>query len=128
VTYEAEAAANTVAEGASTADCANCSGGKKVGGLYNGGALRINKVTVPRTGTYRVNIRYVSGDPRSATVSANGQDPATYAFPSSGGWDLPATATVSLRLHAGANTIEIDSSTPVYSPDVDAIEVPLTVR
>jgi hypothetical protein len=127
-TYEAEAATNTLAEGAAAADCPNCSGGKKVGGLYNGGAVRINKVTVPRTGTYRVNIRYVSGDPRSATVSANGQDPVTYAFPSSGGWDLPATATVSLRLHAGANTIEFDSSTPVYSPDIDKIEVPLTVR
>jgi len=127
-TYEAESAANTVAEGAAIADCANCSGGRKVGGLYNGGALRINKVIVPRTGIYPVVIRYVTGDPRSATVSANGQDPVTYAFPSSGGWDLPATATVALRLHAGANTIEIDSSTPTYSPDIDKVEVPLGVR
>jgi hypothetical protein len=123
-TYEAEAAANTLAEGAAAADCANCSGGRKAGNLYNGGALRINKVTVPRSGTYRVNIRYVTGDARSATVSANGQNPVTYAFPSSGGWDLPATATVPLSLHAGANTIEIDSSTATYSPDIDKIEVP----
>jgi alpha galactosidase A-like protein/alpha galactosidase C-like protein/carbohydrate binding protein with CBM35 domain len=123
-TYEAESAANTLAEGAAVADCASCSGGRKVGSLYNGGALRINKVTVPRTGTYRVNFRYLTGDARSATVSANGQNPVTYAFGSSGGWDLPATVTISLNLHAGANTVEIDSSTPTYSPDIDRIEVP----
>jgi hypothetical protein len=36
------------------------------------------------------------------------------------------TLTVSLQLRAGTNTIEIDSTTPVYSPDIDKIEVPLT--
>ncbi|MEV6634732.1 hypothetical protein AB0M54_28690 [Actinoplanes sp. NPDC051470] len=53
-----------------------------------------------------------------------GASPVSLAFPSSGGWDRPATATVPLHLNAGPNTIEIDSSTPVYSPDLDAIEVP----
>ncbi|SCG76966.1 alpha-galactosidase D [Micromonospora inositola] len=126
--YEAEASTNSLARGASVAGCANCSGAAKVGSLYNGGALRINGVTVPKTGTYQVNIRYTTNDPRSATVSANGQNAVTLAFPPSGGWDIPATLTVALQLHAGANTIEIDSTTPVYSPDVDKIEVPLTVR
>jgi hypothetical protein len=123
--YEAEATANTVVEGAATAGCGNCSGGNKVGSLYNGGAVRFPGVVVPRTGTYPVTVRYISGDPRSATVSANGRDAVTLVFPSSGGWDLPATVTVPLRLHAGRNTIEIDSSTPDYSPDIDKIEVPL---
>lgn len=121
-TYEAEAA--TPVNGASVSDCAACSGGKKAGNLYNGGAVQLRGVTVPSTGTYHVNIRYLSGDARSATVSANGTAPATVAFPSSGGWDRPAVATVPLRLTAGRNTIEIDSSTPVYSPDIDAVDVP----
>ena len=99
-----------------------------VGSLYNGGALRINGVTVPKTGTYQVNIRYTTGDPRSATVSANGLNAVTLAFPPSGGWGTPATLTVALQLQAGTNTIEIDSSTPVYSPDIDKVEVALTVR
>jgi hypothetical protein len=122
--YEAEAAANTTVLGAGVADCANCSGGKKVGNLYNGGALQFAGVKVARSGTYQVNIRYVSGDPRSATVSANGRTPLNIAFPPSGGWDIPATATVPLYLHAGTNTIEFDSSSVTYSPDVDRIEVP----
>jgi hypothetical protein len=122
--YEAEAARNNLVGGASVADCTACSGGKKAGNLYNGGALRINGITVPKAGTYQVNIRYVTGDPRSATVSANGQNAATLAFPPSGGWDLPATLTVPLRLRAGTNTIEIDSTTPVYSPDIDRVDVP----
>jgi ribosomal protein L19 len=33
-----------------------------------------------------------------------------------------------MQLRAGANTIEIDSTTPVYSPDIDKVEVPLNVR
>jgi hypothetical protein len=122
--YEAEAAANTTVLGAAVADCANCSGGKKVGNLYNGGAVQFAGVKVARSGTYQVNIRYVSGDPRSATVSANGRTPQNVAFPPSGGWDIPATATVPLYLHAGANTIEFDSSSVTYSPDIDRIEVP----
>jgi hypothetical protein len=126
--YEAEASTNTLVGGAAVAGCADCSGGAKVGNLYNGGALRINGITVPKAGTYQVNIRYVTGDARSATVSANGQNAVTLAFPSSGGWDIPATVTVPVQLHAGTNTIEIDSTTPVYSPDIDKVEVPLTVR
>ncbi|GIH40813.1 hypothetical protein Mco01_38130 [Microbispora corallina] len=125
VSYEAEAAGNTMVGGASAAGCSGCSGGTKVGNLYNGGALRVNGVTVPKAGLYQVNIRYTTGDPRSATVSANGQNAVTLAFPPSGGWDVPATITVPLHLRAGANTIEIDSSTPVYSPDIDRVDIPL---
>jgi hypothetical protein len=124
--YEAEK--GTLAYGASVSACDKCSGGTKVGNLYNGGSLQIRGITVPRSGTYQVNLRYVTGDPRSATVSANGRAPTTYAFPASGGWSLPATATVPLRLTAGTNTIEIDSSTTVYAPDVDRIEVARSPR
>jgi hypothetical protein len=120
--YEAEA--GVTANGAAPAACDGCSGGTKVGNLYNGGAVQFRGIKVQHAGTYQVNLRYVSGDPRSATVSANGQSTVTYAFPSSGGWSVPATATVPLKLKAGTNTIEVDSSTTVYSPDVDRLEVP----
>ncbi|GAA0485902.1 hypothetical protein Ade02nite_09520 [Paractinoplanes deccanensis] len=121
VGYEAENA--SLAYGASIADCEACSGGKKVGNLYNGGAVQFRTVVVPRSGTYQVNVRYVSGDPRSITVSANGTNPVTIAPPSSGGWGLPATATLPLQLKAGTNTVELDSSTTVYAPDIDRLEV-----
>jgi hypothetical protein len=123
---EAEASGNTLVGGASVTGCANCSGGTKVGNLYNGGAMRFNNIVVDKTGIYQVNIRYCTGDPRSATVSANGQNAVTLAFPPSGGWDIPATLTVPMQLFAGSNTIEIDSTTPVYSPDIDRVDVALT--
>jgi hypothetical protein len=123
--FEAEASGNTLVGGASVAGCGNCSGGTKVGNLYNGGAIRINNIVVPKTGIYQVNIRYCTGDPRSATVSANGQNAGTLAFPPSGGWDIPAALTVPMQLFAGNNTIEIDSTTPVYSPDIDRVDIPL---
>nr|WP_296076785.1 hypothetical protein [uncultured Actinoplanes sp.] len=70
-----------------------------------------------------------TGDRRSRTSTlawtSGGRSrgrPAAYAFPSSGGWNLPATATVPLRL------TEIDSSTTVYSPDIDRLEVAQSPR
>jgi hypothetical protein len=126
--YEAESPANTTVLSAGPADCAKCSGGKKIGDLANGGALQFHDVRVNRSGTYQVNLRYVGGDPRSATVSANGAAPKTLAFPPSGGWSVPATVTVPLYLHAGPNTVEFDSSAAGYSPDIDRIEVPARSR
>jgi Alpha galactosidase A/Alpha galactosidase C-terminal beta sandwich domain len=122
---QAEASGNTLVSGASVGGCGSCSGGTKVGNLYNGGAMRFNNIVVDKTGIYQVNIRYCTGDPRSATVSANGENAVTLAFPPSGGWDIPATLTVPMQLFAGSNTIEIDSTTPVYSPDIDRVDIPL---
>ncbi|WP_405623080.1 alpha-galactosidase D [Streptomyces sp. NBC_00076] len=52
--YEAEAPANTLSGNATVADCATCSGGKKVGNLYLGGKLTgdwgtVSSVSVPVT-------------------------------------------------------------------------------
>jgi hypothetical protein len=82
VSYEAESTANCAVLGTKMADCA---GGEKLGNMYNGAAVRFNDIKVAESGTYRVNIRCVSGDPRSATVSANGDTPANIAFLPSGG-------------------------------------------
>ena len=121
--YQAETAGNTLSGNASVAGCDACSGGQKVGNLYQGGAVTVNGVTVPQAGTYQVNISYTTGDPRSATVSANGGTTTPVAFPPSGGWGTPATVTVPVRLNAGANAITVDSGSG-YSPDIDAIAVP----
>jgi len=122
-TYEAEAPGNTMVAPAGTAGCSACSGGTKVGNLYGGGALTVNDVTVGKAGTYQVNIGYLTADPRSASVSANGGPATAVAFPPSGGWGITATITVPLKLAAGANAITVDSGSG-YSPDIDAIAVP----
>lgn len=124
--YEAEAAANTLSGNASVAGCDACSGGKKVGNLYSGGKLRINDVTVRKDGIYTVGIAYVSGDPRSVTVSSNSGNGSSQKFPSTGDWGTAETVSVQLALKAGSNTITFDSGSG-YAPDIDRIVVPQSV-
>ncbi|MFE2429275.1 alpha-galactosidase D [Streptomyces sp. NPDC059373] len=124
--YEAEAAANTLTGNASVAGCDACSGGKKVGNLYTGGALRFNDVTVKKDGIYTVKVAYVSGDPRSVTVSSNSGNGTSLKFPSTGDWSTPETVSVQLALKAGTNTITFDSGNG-YAPDIDKIDVPQSV-
>jgi hypothetical protein len=122
--YEAESPANTLSGNASVGGCDECSGAKKVGGLYLGGALRFNDIVVDTAGTYLLNVAYTSGDPRSVKVSANGKPTATWDFPSSGGWGAAATISVPVTLKAGSNTVTFDSGPSGYSPDIDKIDVP----
>jgi hypothetical protein len=124
--YEAEAAANTLSGNASVAGCDACSGGKKVGNLYSGGKLRINDVTVKKDGIYTVKVAYVSGDPRSVTVSSNSGNGSSLKFPSTGDWSTAETVSVQLALKAGSNTITFDSGSG-YAPDIDRIVVPQSV-
>ncbi|WP_316744394.1 CBM35 domain-containing protein [Streptomyces sp. MK7] len=120
---EAEATTNTLSGNASVADCPACSGGKKVGNLYQGGRLTIDDVHVDKAGTYQIKVAYVSGDARSANVSANGGGAVSHKFPSTGDWATVNTVHVPVTLKAGANTITFDSGSG-YAPDIDRIDVP----
>ena len=121
--YEAEATANTLSGNAVVADCSACSDGKKVGNLYVGGKLTVNNVVVAKAGTYQVKVAYVSGDARSARVSANGGGAVSHKFPSTGDWGTVGTVSVPVTLKAGSNTIIFDSGDS-YAPDIDRIDVP----
>ncbi|MEE4592583.1 CBM35 domain-containing protein [Streptomyces sp. DSM 41524] len=120
---EAESSANTLGGNASVADCAACSDGHKVGNLYTGGKLTINKVVVDKAGTYQIKVAYVSGDARSADVSANGGGATRHRFPSTGDWSTVNSVYVPVTLKAGSNTITFDSGSG-YAPDIDRIDVP----
>ncbi|MFD0021358.1 alpha-galactosidase D [Streptomyces sp. NPDC058382] len=122
--YEAESPANTLTGNASVSDCGTCSGGRKVGGLYEGGALRFGNVETARAGTYYVNVTYTSGDERSVEISANGEPATSRIFPSSGGWGATETIGVPVTLAAGRNTITFDSGSSGFAPDIDRIDVP----
>ncbi|MFI9776081.1 alpha-galactosidase D [Streptomyces sp. NPDC051956] len=121
--HEAEAPANTLSGNASVADCGACSGDHKVGNLYGGGKLRFNDIDVDRAGTYMVKVAYISGDARSADVSANGNGATRHKFPSTGDWGSVETVSVPVTLKAGSNTITFDSGSG-YAPDIDRIDVP----
>ncbi|MFE7156646.1 alpha-galactosidase D [Streptomyces sp. NPDC057636] len=121
--YEAEAPANTLSGNASVGDCGACSGDHKVGNLYGGGRLRFNDIAVDKAGTYMVKVAYISGDARSADVSANGNGATRHKFPSTGDWGSVETVSVPVTLKAGSNTITFDSGSG-YAPDIDRIDVP----
>jgi hypothetical protein len=120
--YEAEAAANTLAGGAVVSACATCSGGSKVGYVGNGGTLTFNNITAPSAGTYRVTLLYATDGVRPGLVSADGGAAQTLSFPSTGSFNTPGALTVSLALNAGANTIQL-SDPSAYAPDFDRIIV-----
>ncbi|MCX5136509.1 MULTISPECIES: alpha-galactosidase D [unclassified Streptomyces] len=120
---EAEASGNTLTGNASVVDCGACSGAKKVGNLYQGGKLTIADVIVAKAGQYQLKVSYVSGDARSALVSANGGGATGHTFPSTGDWSTVNSVYVPVTLKAGANTVTFDSGTG-YAPDIDRIDVP----
>ncbi|MFC9913487.1 alpha-galactosidase D [Streptomyces sp. NPDC127197] len=121
--YEAEASANTLSGNASVADCSACSDGRKVGNLYLGGKLTLNNVVVDKAGTYQIKVAYISGDSRSADVSANGGGATRHKFPSTGDWGTVNSVYVPVTLKAGTNTITFDSGSG-YAPDIDRVDVP----
>ncbi|MFI5794991.1 alpha-galactosidase D [Streptomyces sp. NPDC051677] len=123
IAHEAEAPANVLAGNASAADCSACSGGRKVGNLYLGGKLTFTGIVVDKPGTYQIKVAYISGDARSADVSANGGGAARHKFPATGDWGAVDSVHVPVTLKAGANTITFDSGSG-YAPDIDRIDVP----
>jgi hypothetical protein len=122
--YEAEAAANTIAGGAGATSCSTCSGGSKVGFVGEGGTLTFNNVSVPSAGTYQVTIAYLDGSAtgRPADVSVNGGTAQPIQFTPTGSFSTVGTMTIPLTLAAGANTIEF-SDPSAYTPDFDRIIV-----
>lgn len=121
--YEAESDANTLSGNAAVGDCAACSGGSKVGNLYQGGKIRFNDIVVREAGRYVIDVAYVSGDPRTVQVSANGNGSTSLKFPSTGDWETAETIGVPVNLKAGTNTVTFDSGDG-YAPDLDRIAVP----
>ncbi|MFC4810375.1 carbohydrate-binding protein [Paenibacillus sp. GCM10023250] len=120
--YEAEASGNPLTGNASAADCAACSGGKKVGGLYQGSSMRFTDIEATEAGQYDVAFAYISGDPRGADIRVNGGAPEHYDFAKTADWDTLGSKTIRMTLKQGANTIDI-SDGGGYAPDFDKIDV-----
>ena len=119
--YEAE---NGSPQGGATVyDCA-CSNGKKVGYLGGSGYVVLPAVTVPKAGTYLLQLSYVDGDSsRTGIVTVNGTSfPLPVAGSNDNDWNTPQTVTVPVYLQAGANTIQVGNQAG-YVYDVDKITV-----
>jgi hypothetical protein len=127
--YEAESGSNTLHGGAIREDCFSCSGGRNVGYVgNNAGTLQFNGVAATAgTGTCRLTIYYVNGDPvvRTAYLSVNGGQGIPLNFPSTGGWSTIGSTQTSVNLNAGSsNTLKFyNPNTGFYRLDFDRIGV-----
>ena len=117
--YEAE---NAVLGGsASAVYCEYCSGASKAGNLGGSGTVTFTNITVPRDGTYQMEIDYLTSGQRSFFLSVNGE--AATELPLDGStFDAFTTTVIPVKLHAGENTIEF-SNPSTYAPDLDRIVI-----
>ena len=107
---------------ASAADSSMCSGGKKAGYVGNGSFNSVElSVTAEADGEYEMLIYYCSGEPRPLDITVNGE---TYSLSdlASAGYDIPAEASLKVRLNKGENTVRLTSNSG-YAPDLDRIAV-----
>jgi len=119
--YEAES--GTRAGQAAVRSSSGASGGALVGYVGGGTAnyLQFNNVNAT-AGTHTVTIYYASGENRSLTLSVNGGAASTVNTPSTGGWDTVGSATTTVTLAAGNNTIRLGNPSG-WAPDIDRITV-----
>jgi hypothetical protein len=122
-TYEAEAA--QLSGTASVGGCGFCSGGAYVGnyGAGNQNAVTFPSVTVPKAGTYHLEIDYTTSGLRTFYIYVN-NGPPTVLNVNGSTFDSPVPALISVRLNAGANRIVITNPNPGgYAPGLDSITV-----
>src|SRR5262249_27328672 len=119
-TVEAEASGNTLSGAAAVASCSTCSGGAKVRFIGNNAS---NYETIPVTasaaGTQTLTVTGEVNGTRSFQVSVNGGAAQTVSLTGTD-WGTPVSATVTITLAAGANTIKL-GNTSAYAPDLDKI-------
>jgi hypothetical protein len=122
VTVQAEASSNTLGGTAKVATCATCLGGAKVRFVGNGAA---NTVSIPVTesaaGSHILTVTGEVSGTRSFQVSVNGGAAVTVSLTGTS-FTVPVSATVTVTLPAGKDTITFGNST-TYAPDLDAITV-----
>jgi alpha-galactosidase len=119
--YEAENA--TLSGSASGGFCGNCSGLASVGNLGGSpqSAVTFENVNVPATGTYQLEIDYMTQGQRSFFVSVNGN--TAKELPLNGySFGTPTSKVIQVPLHAGSNQIEF-SNPSNYAPNLDSITI-----
>jgi alpha-galactosidase len=122
-TIAASASGNTLAGAAKVVSCSGCATGEKVGDIGDGAAnyVTINGVPASKAGSTSVTVSYLLDGSRSFSISVNGGAATTLSLTGTS-WSTPATASVSLDLNAGTNTIKFFNDS-VYAPDLDSITV-----
>ncbi|MDD4992242.1 MAG: T9SS type A sorting domain-containing protein [Paludibacter sp.] len=102
-----------------------CSGRAKAGWLGNraDNYLEFRDVYANAAGSYNLQITYISGENRNATMTVNGKD-TTLTTLNSGSWTALKTNTYRIALKQGYNTIRFANAT-AWLPDFDKIQLDL---
>jgi alpha-galactosidase len=119
--YEAESA--VLGGSAAIAQCSPCSGGEKVGnlGLGPNNTVTFDNVYAPRAGNYLMRVDSMTIGLRSYLYTVNG-GPFQTLNSGGGSFNVPASTTVIVPLHAGYNSIQFGNPTS-YPPDLDRIVI-----
>jgi hypothetical protein len=82
-------------------------------------------ITAAAAGTKTLSFRYSDGTTvaRPATISVNGTSRGTLNFPITANWDTWATASISVPLTAGTNTIRVTGTTAVGAANIDSVTI-----
>jgi hypothetical protein len=82
-------------------------------------------VTAAAAGTKTLTFRFSDGTTaaRPATISVNGTSRGTLNFPITANWDTWATASISVPLTAGANTIRVTGTAAVGAANIDSVSI-----
>src|SRR3989440_3681265 len=82
-------------------------------------------VTAATAGTKTLSFRYSDGTTaaRPATISVNGTSRGTLNFPTTANWDTWATASISVPLTAGTNTIRVTGTTAGGAGNIDSVTI-----
>jgi alpha-galactosidase len=121
--YEAEYATLGGAAASSAGFCGNCSGLAAVGNL--GGnpqtTVTFDNVNVPVSGTYQMEIDYMTQGQRSFLVSVDGNTAQELVL-NGYSFGTPTSTVINVPLHAGSNQIEFSNPTN-YAPNLDSITI-----
>ena len=119
--YEAENAQLTNVVVDSYIDASN---GKKVGYInYEDSCISFQKIAVPVTGTYTINVRYTNGTGNSAShkVSVNGGSTFELQYPACEKWGRYLWKSFTCTLQKGVNTISFSKGNSFT--ELDCIQV-----
>jgi hypothetical protein len=105
-------------------DAKNRRGVEKWNGNIGGGSgntVTFTNVNVDTSGTYQMEVDYLTAAPRSFFISVNGA--ATTELDLNGSsWSLPASTVIPVQLQAGSNTIQFGNNTG-SAPALDRIAI-----
>ncbi|WP_026776090.1 family 16 glycosylhydrolase [Polaribacter sp. Hel_I_88] len=109
-------------------NCNNASNGKYINlNQIQNKNLKFSDVIVSESGTYVLNVRYISGNNRDANVYVNGQFLSSIVFESSGLWCFDdgemAEKSISVNLNAGVNSITLTNNGQANLPIFDKISI-----